>query len=52
MQKIFRRQFFRQRMKKRPTDFGKMTAMILLKSLLQKLKAKPFNIFLINAVDM
>jgi len=26
-------------MEKRPTDFGKMIAMILLKSLIQKLKA-------------
>jgi len=42
--------FYRQRMEKRPTDFGKTLDMILLKSLIQKLKAKPFNIFLITDV--
>jgi hypothetical protein len=37
-------------MEKRPTDFGKMIAMVLLKSLMQKFKANPFNGFLINDV--
>jgi len=37
-------------MKKRPTDFGKLIAMFLLKSLMQKLKAKPFNVFRINDI--
>jgi hypothetical protein len=37
-------------MEKRPTDFDKMLGMMLLRSLIQKLKAKPFAIFLINDI--
>jgi hypothetical protein len=37
-------------MEKRPTDFGKMITMILSKTLMQKLKAKPFNVLLANDV--
>jgi hypothetical protein len=37
-------------MEKRPTDFGKLIAMILLKSLIQQPEAKPSDAFLIDGI--